>query len=266
MVKRLMQVVKSPITLLQSSRELPVWQNALIGFTAWFWLLTLVADLLWIFKSNSFYQDNLGLFLAAYFFFGILFLFPLTMTIRGVQYIYGYINHRKSGIPFYKHIFDILGWLIHAVVLILGPFYIFFIIDTEAITLVPFLTTASAIVWLRVGISLTKNQPMRKRLTIIPLTIILILSLKYLDWNSRKPFLQDLYSVKTGMTGAEVKKIMGKYDRHGILVDPKINELLTPDFTVEVSFHHTSEGYGNADIGRVWFQNGKVIQVEFLHD
>jgi hypothetical protein len=266
MGKKLLQLVKSPIILQQSSRELPAWQNALIGFTAWFWLFSVVGDLLLVSGSYSIEPDNLVAFPFLLLIFGIVFLFPLTMSIRGIQYIYDYLKHQKLEIPFYKHILNFLGWLIHAAVLIVWPFYVFLFLDVKALTLVPFLTTVSALLWLGVGVSLTKNQPTRKRLIIIPLAILFILSVKFIDWNSRKPFLRDLYSVKTGMAGAEVKNIMEKYDKPGIHREPRSGEYLNSEFTGEESYWHTREGWGNADIGTIRFQNGQVIEVKFLHD
>jgi hypothetical protein len=35
--------------------------------------------------------------------------------------------------------------------------------------------------------------------------------LRWVNWNSRKPFLRDLYSVRVGMTPSQVEAIMGKY-------------------------------------------------------
>jgi hypothetical protein len=43
----------------------------------------------------------------------------------------------------------------------------------------------------------------------------LVLTIRTINWNSRKPFLRDLYRIKEGMTAAQVEQIMGNYTTGG---------------------------------------------------
>jgi hypothetical protein len=247
-------------------RELPVWQNALFAFTFWFWLSSMAGDFFQVLGYDKFEIDYLVGFFFGLFLFALAFLMPLSFALWGVQHVYEYLKNRKSDDPFYKHMIEFSGWIISASMLIVAPFLLLLIVDLEAITLVPFLTTAGALLWLGIGLNVTKNLPVRKRLIVVPLTILLILSVEYIDWNSRKPFLRDLYTVKVGMTGADVKNLMGKYHKHAHKPESLTYEYLQPDFTGEEFFRHTNKSYGNADIGSIKFQDGRVIQVGFSHD
>jgi len=46
---------------------------------------------------------------------------------------------------------------------------------------------------------------------VLAIYVLLILSARFVDWNSRKPFLRDLLQLKEGMTGQQVRDIMGRY-------------------------------------------------------
>jgi hypothetical protein len=80
------------------------------------------------------------------------------------------------------------------------------------------------------------------------------------DWNSRKPFLRDLYQVRSGMHIAQVDQVMVGYMRFPARFG-SVGE------TNRVSYRHTTQGWGDADIGVIHYdKNGQVSQVEFLPD
>jgi len=110
--------------------------------------------------------------------------------------------------------------------------------------------------------------------------------LYFVPWSSRKPFLHDLYSIRRGMTEADVRRIMGKYMEgtgwpavYGSET-PGEGTLATSDATYATTvspkgelairnslvFRHSNSGQFNADFGIVEFKNGKVTQVSFSPD
>lgn len=101
------------------------------------------------------------------------------------------------------------------------------------------------------------RAPWRIKLALLGSFLLLILFVRNLDWNTRKPFLRGLDSIHAGMTTAQVDTAM-----KGFLRGPAggISKYGT------VSYRHTDEGWGNADIGVVTFANGLVTRVEYLPD
>jgi len=118
--------------------------------------------------------------------------------------------------------------------------------------------------WVLVGALLLYGRPVRENLLILGLFVMVVFSVRLMDWNSRKPFLRDFYSIKEGMTAAQVEQIMGGYMKGGgrpIWINPQ-GEIVTGTST----YRHTNEGWGNSDWGVVTFENGRVVQTEFLPD
>ena len=123
--------------------------------------------------------------------------------------------------------------------------------------------------WVLAGALLLYGRPIRDKLLILGLFVIVLFSVRFIDWNSRKPFLKDFYSIKEGMTAAQVEQIMGDYMKGGgrPLNSPQteINErgeIVTGTST----YRHTNEGWGDSDWGVVTFEDGRVVQTEFLPD
>jgi hypothetical protein len=90
-----------------------------------------------------------------------------------------------------------------------------------------------------------------------------------LDWNSRKAFLRDLYSIRVGMPRSQVDAIMRGYMRGtgwpaNTFATPKASgELVVPGAEV---YRHTDDGWANADWGVVRFDADRVTAVEFHPD
>jgi hypothetical protein len=99
------------------------------------------------------------------------------------------------------------------------------------------------------------------------------LTISTINWNSRKPFLRDLYRIKEGMTAAQVEQTMGDYmtgggvpaGSPGIRLDGRLIEQ-GATATGTISYRHTNEGWGNSDWGVVTFEGGRVVDVWFSPD
>ena len=148
---------------------------------------------------------------------------------------------------------------------------VFLVFDLGASVSVYFRFTAIyAGFWTLVGALFLYNRPMRERLLILSLFLIVIFSIRFVDWNSRKPFLKDLYSIQEGMTPAQVEQIMSDYRIGGGSPFPDGPETELNEqggiVTGGITYLHTDEGWGNSDWGVVIFENGRVVQVEFLPD
>lgn len=101
------------------------------------------------------------------------------------------------------------------------------------------------------------RAPWRVKLALLSTFLLLILVVRNIEWNSRKPFLRALDQVQPGMTTEQMDSAMRGFER-----GPQAG---ISDYGT-VSFRHTEEGWGNADIGLVTFRDGRVVKVEYLPD
>ena len=118
--------------------------------------------------------------------------------------------------------------------------------------------------WVLAGVLLLPSRPLGLKLGILAVLVLVLFALRTVDWNSRKPFLRDLYSVAEGMTAAQVESSMGEYirsDGDNVRYDPS-GQILAGT----VTFRHTDEGWGDSDWGVVTFEDGRVVEVQFLPD
>jgi hypothetical protein len=101
------------------------------------------------------------------------------------------------------------------------------------------------------------RAPLRVKLALVSTFLLLILAVRNVEWNSRKPFLRALERVQVGMTVEQMDAVM-----RGFVRGPQqsVSEFGT------VGFRHTDEGWGNADIGLVTLADGIVVKVEYLPD
>jgi hypothetical protein len=125
-----------------------------------------------------------------------------------------------------------------------------------------------------VGLLLLVGSPKREKLLLLGLLVVVLFSLRFVDWNSRKPFLRDLYRVQEGMSVEQVEEIMGKY-MGGACCSAKPLDLSAGEGVTETEgmaqpdrlvYRHTSEGWGDSDWGEVHFENGRVVEIQFLPD
>jgi hypothetical protein len=113
----------------------------------------------------------------------------------------------------------------------------------------------------------------RHKLLILAPLAVALLTIGTINWNSRKPFLRDLYRIKEGMTAAQVEQTMGDYmtgggvpaGSPGIRLDGRLIEQ-GATATGTISYRHTNEGWGNSDWGVVTFEGGRVVDVWFSPD
>ena len=124
-------------------------------------------------------------------------------------------------------------------------------------------TAIYAAFWVLVLMLLLEGTPARHKLLILVLFAMTIFAVRFVDWNSGKRFRKDLYRIKEGMTAAQVDQIMSSYmTRSGLENSYERGELVTG----RVFYRHTDEGWGNCDVGTVFFRDGRVVHTEFSPD
>jgi hypothetical protein len=118
--------------------------------------------------------------------------------------------------------------------------------------------------WTLAGALLLYDRPLREKGLILVLFLILVFSLRFVNWNSRKLFLRDLYRIDEGMTYPQVERILNGYER-SFATDTLVDEQGRP-VTGHVSYTHTDAAWGDSDIGLLTFKSGRVVEVEYLPD
>jgi hypothetical protein len=114
------------------------------------------------------------------------------------------------------------------------------------------------------------GKPRLIRLLLVGLVVTMTLGIHAIEYQNVpiKSFVQDLYSIRPGMTVAEVERIMGKYPRGtrwpaNILAGPpQEQELTIPGALV---FRPSTDG-GDSNWGIVRIHEGRVAAVEFNPD
>ena len=127
--------------------------------------------------------------------------------------------------------------------------------------------------WVLFLLLLLLKASARDKLLIVGSLVVIFVGMRFVDWNSRKPFLRDLYRIKNGMTAAQVDQIMGDYmtggavslGNPGIRLDGRLLEQ-GERATGMIAYRHTDEGWGNSDFGEVTFVSGRVVNVHFSPD
>ena len=151
------------------------------------------------------------------------------------------------------------------VALVALTFLIMMLFITEfifPITALPFITTTAAFLWIHVAKGTLGHIPVSQRHALIALFVILILSVRYVDWNTRKPFARHLFQIHRGMTGAEVERIMRSHLKNWVQPESEHYLHLDPTFTGEVWYRHTTKGWGNSDWGKVVMKDGRAVDAE----
>jgi hypothetical protein len=123
--------------------------------------------------------------------------------------------------------------------------------------------------WAVLGFVLFHTRSMRQRFLLALLIFSLILPVRFIDWDSRKPFLKDLYQVHVGMTEAQVDQIMGNYIRgSGWPTNPNPDVAGVAELAIanSVIYRHTDAGWGDSDWGIVTYRNGRVVDVRYSPD
>jgi hypothetical protein len=131
-------------------------------------------------------------------------------------------------------------------------------------SLYPQFVAIYAAFWVLVGALLLYDRPLREKVPVLIVFLALVFSLRFVDWNSRKPFLRAFYRIEEGMTYRQVEQVMGGY-AGSAGADAEVDE---EGYVVAgtISYTHTDEGWGDSDWGLVTFQGGRVVEIEFLPD
>ncbi len=151
---------------------------------------------------------------------------------------------------------------------------LFLLLDLwSAVSLFPQFVVIYAAFWVLVGLLLLIGRPWREKLLILGLFAAVLVSVRFVDWNSRKPFLKDLGQIEEGMTLSQVDQVMAGYERgpetdQPLVLEPAADSSASTDQAGRtwVTYRHTAEGWGNSDWGVVGFQDGVVIETRFLPD
>jgi hypothetical protein len=100
------------------------------------------------------------------------------------------------------------------------------------------------------------RSPTRSRGATLALFLLAMVALHLVPWSSRKHFLRDLNSIRAGMSLAEVERLMNPY----VLSN-------SPEFSPWLrTYSHSQTPAFNSDYGIVYFEQGRVVRVEFLPD
>lgn len=151
---------------------------------------------------------------------------------------------------------------------------LFLLLDLwSAVSLFAQFVVIYAAFWVLVGLLLLIGRPWKEKVLILGLFVAVLVSVRFVDWNSRKPFLKDLGQIEEGMTVSQVDQIMAAYARGPEADRPPVLEPTGDNSTATgqpgrswVTYRHTTEGWGNSDWGVVGFQNGVVFETQFLPD
>jgi hypothetical protein len=116
--------------------------------------------------------------------------------------------------------------------------------------------------WVLIGIILLHGTPLSHKLPILALFAATVFAVRLVKWNGRKPFLRDLYRIQEGMTQTQVDQIMGGH-RKGTSPGAEFGE--RGDIQMgTVRYWPTDETERTADVAMLTFENGRVVQIDFL--
>jgi len=133
-----------------------------------------------------------------------------------------------------------------------------------SISLYPGLVAIYAPCWVLAGLLLLNSRPMREKVVILTLFLVALCSVRFVDWNTRKPFLRALDRVTAGITEAQADEIMDGYMK-GISPMAQVDDQGGMDWGT-VSYRHTPEAWGSGEVGGLVFQNGRVVRMDFFPD
>lgn len=120
----------------------------------------------------------------------------------------------------------------------------------------------------------------KQKMWLVIAFLFFVVLIYYMPWSSRKVFLRDLYSIKSGMSITEVERRMSRYIIP--FEDDMPNDLIPTSSDIswdvvkekqsdtglvdQLVYRHSNNGLFNADLGIVHFKNGLVESVEFMTD
>ena len=126
----------------------------------------------------------------------------------------------------------------------------------------PFATLAAGFLFLPIGWIRVRRYRTGIGAGALAMGLLVVLSMRFVDWNSRKPFLLDLYRVQLGMTINELALIMR---HHPNKPTPDYPDRIVKENDTLV-FRPTYGGAYNADWGIVTIKDHQVAGVEYSAD
>jgi hypothetical protein len=131
----------------------------------------------------------------------------------------------------------------------------FFLVDIISYaSIFPMVIPVCGILWIFIGNVLFAESRPSIRIVTVAVSLCLILSLKYIDLNSRKPFFRDMVKIRVGMDVASVEALMSKYRSF-----KEENQIIYTLGKIEGS-------YGGNDFSILRIQMGKIEAIEIHND
>jgi len=196
--------------------------------------------------------------------------FGVVVPLLLLSWLYSQFNEHKNPVEtlclgklaMVTRIFGYLAILGVIVILPIG-FYLAELIIPFSV--VPLCTVICGVLWICLGSVILRRLRKDQKLTLIAVSLCLILSVKFLDWNSRKSFERDLFRIKSGVTVEEVNNLMARYIKGTGLPYPYATD---KEFEVKDSmiYRHSNKGAYYSDWGIVKIRDGKVEAVKFSPD
>lgn len=157
------------------------------------------------------------------------------------------------------------GNILVAVLILSASLALYLLLDIAVgVSLNPIISGGFAITALALSLFILDSLPARQRFVLAGLLISAVFAVRFVDWDSRKPFLRDFNQVQLGMTAEEVDQVMVGYIKH---TSPFAAVSLRGEVqTGAVSYQHTTEGWGDSDIGQITFAGGRVVATTFYPD
>lgn len=191
----------------------------------------------------------------------VLFVLILWANLKGRAKVHGLSLWRSLGIALHGN----LGILLFFLVLCIPVW-----IAIEAffpVSVIPLVAPICAAVGAAIAYAiLRKRVTSTNALTTMAILAAAILTMKYLDWNPRKPLVRDMYRITTGMSVSEVESIMSSYKDvpGGMGADQSENKESANEFgDGEVLVYMTPD---SADMVTVRMREGRVEEIAFSHD
>lgn len=242
---------------------LSVYHHVLMAFSGWLLFFTLIDDTYQITGIPNIKPEDLYLLGLAIFFISFFFVFPCAAAVWGVYHIKNNDYRLKGRFPRLRLVAIIGSAFSSFVACVLCPLAIFIFVDMfAAITVIPLATAFCGTLWILFSLGLTQEQPLRKRATIITAMLLLILSIKFIDWNYNKSLARDRFQIRKGMIGIEVERIMGRYQKN--FIQPESENYL--HLNIEYTGTSLFSAWDNDTYLDITFQDGRVVNVEIVGD
>lgn len=157
------------------------------------------------------------------------------------------------------------GSTIIATFILLASMTIYLLLDlVAAASLNPVISGGFALTVLALSLFILDALPVKQRLVLAGVLVSAVFAVRFVDWDSRKPFLRDFNQIRLGMTAEEVDEVMADYIKY---TSQFANTSIQGEIQMgAVSYQPTVEGWGDADIAQVTFAGGRVVATIYYPD